>query len=204
MITINFLRHFVETYAIGAYMLVYIGVILEGEIVVIIAGIFAHLGSLHFLPAFLVIFAAGVSKSFLAYGIGRHFEQHHRHKGLVQRMENRISYFLPRFQEKPFWSIFISRFFLFGIGWVTLMFSGYKKIPFRTYMRAELSSLVIWGLGVLSVGYFFSYTALSISRDVRKFLLIIFLCFIAFFLLRKIIAFVLELSTGNGGNKEKE
>ena len=46
---------------------------------------------------------------------------------------------------------------------------------------------------MLSVGFFFSYTALSISRDIRNFLLIIIACFIVFFIIEKFVAFVIEL-----------
>jgi membrane protein DedA with SNARE-associated domain len=111
----------------------------------------------------------------------------------MNNIERRISYFLPRFKERPFWSIFASRFFILGIGWFTLIYSGFKNIPLKIYAKAESYSLAVWSVGVLLLGFFFGYTALAISRDVRHVLLIILVFFISFFVLEKVIAFIFEL-----------
>jgi membrane protein DedA with SNARE-associated domain len=134
----------------------------------------------------------GIIKSILGYLIGFHLTKHSE-KPMLCDIEKRISYFLPRFEEKPFFSIFISRFFILGIGWFTLIFSGFKRIPLKIYVKAEILSLLVWSIFVIFLGYTFSYTALSISRDVRNFLAIILICFILFFILEKIIAFIVEL-----------
>lgn len=193
MITIKFLRHFVENYDIFAYLLIWLGVVLEGEIVVILAGIFSHLGSLNFFLCLFFTVLGGVTKSIVAYLIGMHLKDKHSHRNFLKRIENRINYFFPLFTTKPFLSIFVSRFFILGLNWFTLIFSGYSSVDKKTYFKAELSSLIVWSVAVLSLGYFFSYTALSVSRDIRKFLGIILICFIGFFILQKIIAFVIDM-----------
>lgn len=192
-LTINFIQHFVETHAIIVYILVFLGVIIEGEIVVIFAGVFCYLGSLNPFVVFISTILGGVTKSFLGYTIGYAVQKHHSHRLFLCRIEKRISYFLPRFKERPFWSIFASRFLILGIGWFTLILSGYKKIPKRIYFKAEISSLIVWAVGIITLGYFFGYTALSVSRDIRKFFVIILVFFIGFFVLEKIIAFFVEL-----------
>jgi membrane protein DedA with SNARE-associated domain len=192
-LSINLIRYFVEAHALTAYLLIILGVIIEGEIVVILAGIFSHLGSLNPLIALLFIIIGGTIKSTTGYFIGYYLQINHSHKPFLNKVEKRIAYFLPHFNDRPFWSIFISRFFILGIGWFTIIFSGYRKVPLKIYAKAEAFSLGIWAVGVLALGYFFSYTALSVSRDVRKFIGIILLFFIAFFILEKIIAFFIEL-----------
>lgn len=192
-ISIGALRHFVEIHAIIAYLLIFLGVIIEGEIIVILAGIFTYLGSLNFSITLAVIILGGATKSILGYTIGYYLGKHHSQKQFLNKLERRISYFLPNFKTRPFWSIFISRFFILGIGWFTIIFAGYKKIALRIFVKAEALSLAIWSIGVLSIGHFFSYTALSISRDVRKFLGVILILFIVFFIVEKIIAFIVEL-----------
>jgi membrane protein DedA with SNARE-associated domain len=77
----------------------------------------------------------------------------------------------------------------------TLVFSGYKNVPLKLYAKAEALSLLLWSVGFLALGHFFSFTALSISRDVRKFLAIILIFFILFFIIERLIAFVVELFT---------
>ncbi len=193
MFTINALRHFVEYHAFAAYILIIVGVILEGEVVVILAGIFAHLRSINIYWAMIAILFGGAAKSVIGYMLGCHLRKHHAHYGFIKRMESRITYFLPRFAEKPFWSIFLSRFFIFGLNWFTLIFSGYMKVKIRTYIRAELVSLVLWATGMLALGYFASFAALSFSRDARKFLGILLLFFIAFFIFQKLVSFCIDL-----------
>lgn len=204
MLSIAYIRHFAAIHADLAYILIALGVILEGEIVVILAGIFSHLGSLNIFVAFLATAIGGGIKSVLGYSLGHYLQKYHSHKKIVYKTENRINHFLPNFTSKPFISIFLSRFLILSMYWFTLVYSGYKKINIKTFVKAEISSLITWGVFMLSIGYFFSYTALSISRDVRKFIGIIFIFFVMFFILEKIIAFIIEFFeiNINGNNKE--
>ncbi len=200
-LSIDVIRHIVADHAFWAYFLIVIGVIFEGEIVVILAGIFSHLGSLNPFLCLIYVIIGGSSKSCIGYLLGAYLERHHSHQPFLRVMERRIAYFLPNFKEKPFWSIFLSRFFILGIGWFTIIYSGYKKISLKIFIKAEAYSLIIWSLVMLALGSFFSYTALSISRDVRKFLGIILLFFILFFLLEKIIEFFLGVFQDLRGDK---
>lgn len=192
-ISLSVIRHFIEIHAIIVYFVIFFGVIIEGEIVVILAGIFSFLGLINLFIAFPVIILGGVTKSFLAYTIGYYLNKNHSHKPFISMMERKISYFLPKFNERPFWSIFTSRFIILGVGWFTLLFSGYKRVPIKIYAKAESYSLVLWAIVFFGLGHFFSYTALSISRDVRKFLVIILVFFIMFFIIEKFITFLVRL-----------
>lgn len=193
MLSIRFIEHFVESHAFYAYIFVFLGVIIEGEVAVILAGIFSHLGSLNPLMAFSYILLGGIVKSFIGYGIGDYLNRHHSHRPILGTIEKKISYFLPKFTERPFWSIFASRFFILGLNWFTLIYSGYKGVNKKIYLKAEAASLLAWSIIMLSIGYFFSFAALSISHDFRKFIGIILLCFIGFFLLEKFIAIGIEI-----------
>jgi len=200
-ISISTIRHFVEIHAIIVYFVIFLGVIIEGEIVVVFAGIFSYLGSINIFIALIAVILGGAAKSFLGYTIGSSLNKYHSQNNFIQKVERRMSSFLPRFNEKPFWSIFISRFFIFGIGWFTLVFSGFKKVPLRIYVKAEAFSLLVWSVLILALGFSFGYTALSISRDVRNFLVIILIFFILFFILEKIVAFIIELFEIQGIDK---
>ena len=193
MLTLSYIKHFAAIHANIAYILIALGVIIEGEVVVIIAGIFAHLGSLNIYLALLATAIGGGIKSILGYSLGYYLQKNHSDKKIVYKTENRINYFLPNFLKKPFLSLFLSRFLILGIYWFALVYAGYKKIKIKTFIKAEASSLVAWALIMLFIGYSFSYTALSISRDVRKFLGIILIFFIGFFILERVIAFIIEL-----------
>lgn len=192
-ISIGAIRHFIEIHAIIVYLVIFLGVLIEGEIVVIFAGIFSYLGSINIFVALISVILGGFTKSVLGYTVGYYLYTHHSQKPFMNKIERRISYFLPRFKERPFWSIFASRFFILGIGWFTLIYSGFKNIPLKIYVKAESYSLAVWSVGILSLGFFFGYTALAISRDIRHVLVIILVFFISFFVLEKVIAFIFEL-----------
>ena len=193
MLTLGYIKHFALDNASIAYLLIILGMVIEGEIVVILAGIFLHLGSLNIFFIILSIIIGGGIKSLLGYSIGCYLKNNHSEKRFLSQTEGRINYFLPNFLNKTFLSLFLSRFLILGMHSFALIFAGYKKIKLKTFIKAELSSLVAWSIVMLSIGYFFSYTALSISRDVRKFLGIILIFFLMFFFLEKIIAFTIEL-----------
>ena len=204
LVTLSHLRHFVELHADIAYLLIVLGVIIEGEIVIVLAGIFANLGSLSIFISFIAAMAGGAAKSVLGYSLGYYLERKHSGKPIVSQAERRVNYFLPRFAEKPFWSIFASRFLILGLHWFSLIYAGFKKVKTKTFAEAELASLLIWSTGVLALGYFFSYTALSISRDIRKFIGIILLFFLAFFVVQKMVAFIVELRTSKRKKSNQE
>jgi len=202
MLSIGYIKHFAADNAETLYILICLGVILEGEIVVILAGIFAHLGSINIPMAILATFIGGGIKSIIGYSFGYYLQKNHSDNKIVSSTENHINHFLPNFNNKPFISIFLSRFLILGMYWFTLIFSGYRKIKMKTFIKAEILSLLAWSIVMLSLGYFFSYTAISISRDVRNFLGIILIFFIAFFVLEKIIAFIVGLFEININREE--
>lgn len=193
MLTINHITDFALLHANFAYLLVFLGVILEGEIVVILAGIFAHLGALNIFMALGATILGGSVKSIIGYSFGSYLQNNHSHLYILGRVERRIHRFLPHFNERPFWSIFLSRFLIFGIYWFALIFAGYRKTKMNIFIKAEVSSLITWAIVMLSLGYFFSYTAISISRDIRNFVGVILVFFIGFFILEKVIAFFVKL-----------
>ena len=193
MLSILFIKQFVASHANLVYLLIILGVIAEGEIMVIIAGIFAHLGSINILFAFWATLVGGGIKSVIGYGIGYYLQNNHSENKFLIKMEKKVNSFLPHFLKKPFLSIFLSRFLILGIYWLALIYSGYKKINLKTFIRAEIASLLTWSITMLMIGFFFSATALSISRDVRKFFAIILAFFVMFYVLEKIITFIIEL-----------
>ncbi len=192
-ISLSVIRHFIEIHVIIVYFVIFFGVIIEGEIVVILAGIFSFLGLINIFIAFPMIILGGVTKSFLAYTIGYYLNKNHSHKPFISMMERKISFFLPKFNERQFWSIFTSRFIILGVGWFTLLFSGYKKVPLKIYIKAESYSLILWSIFFFGLGHFFSYTAFSISRDIRKFFVIMLVFLIIFFITEKFITFLVRL-----------
>lgn len=186
MHTIQLLNHLVESNQALAYCILFLGLIFEGEIILISAGVLAHLGAFDFTTALIFIFAGGLVKTFIGYRVGEFLHKKYNHARLFTFLERKVLSVIPRFRERPFWSIFLSKFIM-GMNYFVIIFSGYEKINFKKYLKAEIIATIIWAPLLLSIGYFFSYTALSVSKEVSRFLLVILFFTLGFILLEKIV-----------------
>ncbi len=209
MHTVQVLNHLVGEHQALAYLLIFVGLIFEGEIVVITAGVLSYLGVLDFWLSLSFILAGGAVKTFFGYYFGVFLYKKYNQSNFLKYLEKRVLYFVPRFKQKPFWSIFVSKFIMSVNYWV-IVFSGYIKINLKTFLKAELFSTIIWAPLLLSLGYFFSQTALSFSKEIGKFSMLIFTFLVIFLLFDKLIAFSYRIfeyfkngltDSNNNGNK---
>ncbi len=191
MHTVQVLKHIVENNQLYAYLLIFLVTIVEGEVIAISAGIMVLLGALNFWICLLAILCGGAIKTFLGYFIGRTLNKKFQNHKFFRYVERKVFSIMPHFECKPFWSIFISKFLL--INHLVIIFAGYKKIVFKKYLQAEIISTLIWAPMLLLLGYFFSYTAIRLSKEISDFLLIIVLFIVGFFLLDKLITFLYDV-----------
>ena len=191
MYTVHALSRIIEHNQILAYLVIFLVTIFEGEITAISAGILILLGALNFWISLVVILAGGMVKTFLGYFLGRFLNRRFNHNKFFQYIEKKVFAVMPHFKQKPFWSIFVSKFLL--INHVVIIFSGYKKIELKKYLKAEIASTIIWAVLFISLGYFFSYAAFHVSKKLSEFLLIIILFIIGLFLLEKLISILFDV-----------
>lgn len=193
MFSIEYIQSIAANHAEIIYLLIFLGVFLEGEIVVILAGIFAYLGSIDTVIVFLSTISGGAIKSVFGYSLGCFLQKKYSNNNILKQAEDKIHTFFPNFLNKPFRSVFISRFLILGMYWFTLIYSGYKKIKLKTFIWAEILSLITWSLIMFGLGFFFSHTALLVSKDIRNFIIIILAFFVAFLILEKMITLIVGL-----------
>ena len=192
MHTIKILRTLIENHELLVYFLIFVGLIFEGEFILISSGILLHLGALNIYFILPFIFLGLFSKTVFGYYLGVAIYDKWSQTKFFKHIEKRVSKVMPHFQQKPFWSIFISKFIM-GINNLVVIFSGYKKINFRKYVEAEALSTIIWAPALISLGYFFSLTAIGVSRDVWRFSFIILLFVVLFIIADKLVSWVYEL-----------
>src|SRR3989338_4713123 len=133
MDTVNLLIRLVENHQVLAYLMIYLGIVLEGEFFLISTGILAHLGALNLWLSLLVIFLGGLSKTFIGYALGEFLYKKFNHHRFFKYMQQRVYNILPKFKTKPFWSIFISKFII-GASNIVIIFSGYEKINYKQFL----------------------------------------------------------------------
>ena len=192
MHTVNLLTRLVENHQIIAYGIIFLGLLLEGEFFLISTGILMHLGALNIYITLIVVLLGGLSKTFIGYALGEFLFKLFNHHKFFKYIQKRVYSILPRFKTKPFWSIFISKFII-GANNIVIIFSGYEKIDYRKFLKAEISATMVWAPLMLLLGYFFSYTALNISRDIWKFLIVVISLYIIFILFDKLVSWIYEL-----------
>lgn len=193
MHTVNFLTRVVEHHQILAYGIILFGLIFEGEVIIISTGILIHLGALNFWFAFIFILLGAFSKTFVGYALGEFlYKKYNYNNGFFRYIKKRVYSLLPRFKIKPFWSIFVSKFIMSANN-IVIIFSGYEKIEYKKFLKAEIAATLIWAPLLLSLGYFFSYTALNVSREIWEFLAVVLILFILFILFDKLVSWLYEL-----------
>jgi membrane-associated protein len=182
----------VEHHQILTYAIILFGLIFEGEVIIISTGILAHLGALNPWFALVFILLGAFGKTFAGYALGEFLYAKYHHNGFFRYIQKRVYSVLPKFKARPFWSIFISKFIMSANN-IVIIFSGYEKVNYKQFLKAEISATLIWAPLLLSLGYFFSYTALNVSRDIWKFLAIVLVLFIVFVLFDKLVSWLYEL-----------
>lgn len=191
MQTVNILRHLVENHLLLTYLLVFLITIVEGEIVSISAGILVLLGALNFWFALLVIFCGGMVKTNAGYFLGKFLYRKFNNNKFLRYVEKRVLSVMPHFKQKPFWSIFISKFIM--MNHLVIIFAGYKNVDFKKYLKAEVSSTLFWAPGLMLLGYFFSYTAIRVSHEIWRFTLVVLVLIILFVIFDKLIGWLYKM-----------
>ena len=183
---------FVTAHGAVAYGTLFLGVLWEGEITLIMAGVLTHLGILSLPTTVGVVVIAATAKTLLGYQLGKWLGKKFPHSPILKYFERKVFYFLPRFREQPFWSLVISKC-IYGVNNATLIFAGYVGVDFKKFCIAEFVSSVIWFGGMFGLGLFFSTTALNISHNFRSFSLIVLLFIVGFMILLKVINLIIEI-----------
>lgn len=191
MYTVNLLTDLVSNNLAMAYFLIFFITIFEGEIVAISAGILVLLGAINFWIALILIFIGGMIKTVGGYFLGKFLHKKFNNHRYFQFVEKRVLRIMPNFKEKPFWSIFISKFIM--VNHLVIVFAGYHHIDFKKYLKAEISSTLFWAPGLMLLGYFFSYTAIKISTEIWDFSLIVLGLIILFIIFDKLVSWLYEL-----------
>ena len=192
MHTVNLLTNVVENHAVLAYIIIFFGLVFEGELILISTGILAHLGAFNFWFALFFVLLGGFSKTLIGYSLGKYLYNKFNHNRFFKYVEKRVNHYMPHFKAKPFWSIFISKFII-GANHLVILFSGFERINYKKFLKAEIISTLIWAPLLLSIGYIFSQTALYITNEIWRFSMIVLVLIAIFIIFDKLIGWLYEI-----------
>lgn len=188
--------NFIGEHRYLGYLVLFLGMIVEGEVILMTAGILANLGALSLEDVFIVSFLGVLANDVIWYHIGVYLKNNHGHQSLLLRAERKVKSLLPGIEKNPAYAIFISKF-IAGINHPTLVILGFLKINFKYFMKLQFFASLVWTLVFISLGFAFGHTAISLSRKVDVFIIYAIALMAAAMLLERGIRYVIN-KNGSG------
>lgn len=177
----------VQDHRFWGYAILFVAMVLEGEIFLIAAGMLATLEAFDIGDVLWISFTGVILGNMMWYYLGAKLKDSGFSKRIIRWAERAIAFFLPQFRKKPFKSIFFSKF-IYGANRATVIMSGVLHVPFRLFFKAEFLASILWVALYASVGYFFGFAAVNITHNASRFALIAVVFVVAFILIQKLIA----------------
>ncbi|MEK7568539.1 MAG: VTT domain-containing protein [Patescibacteria group bacterium] len=184
--SIDFFIPLVQDHRFLAYGALFVAMLIEGEAFLIIAGMLASLRALDFGDVLWVAFVGVLLGDAFWYVFGMFIARMEKLAYIARFAEKSVFYFLPRFREKPFLSIFLSKF-IYGVNHAVLVLSGVLRISFPLFMKAEAIASFAWVAIYAVAGYMFGHAAVVFTRKASHFVLLIVVFVVGFILLQKLI-----------------
>lgn len=181
---VNFLISFVEAHRYTGYAILFFSMIIEGELILLAAGILSNLGAFDFMEVWTVVFLGVLFSDVVWYSLGRFFQNKYPDNRLIRFVERRVRRMFPTIEKNPFKLVFASKF-LYGFNHSTIFILGFLKTDFRHFFKVQFQTSFLWVSIFLVLGYFFGYTALHITNRINKFVLAMLIILIAFFILER-------------------
>jgi membrane protein DedA with SNARE-associated domain len=143
---------------------VFLGVVLEGDATMILAGVSSHLKLLSFIGVVLVGVVAAWIGDTIWYMAGRFAGHYLNKKGYLESPSKKMQAFTRKF---GIWSIFASRF-VYGTRIATMAFWGYHRYSFVKYTIVEFLGCCMWAILLAGLGYSFSKSAEILIGQIRN------------------------------------
>jgi membrane protein DedA with SNARE-associated domain len=155
-----FFHYIVQWHPLG-YVLIFIGVMLEGDLVLLTSAFFTRLHYFGLFNMFLAVLAGTYTGDLFYFWLGR----------MVKRSNNPAAVYFDRLtgkvhldlEENLFRTLFIARF-AYGTYRLTLIKSAIEGVPFLRYMRNIFLASFLWIVIVGSLGYFFAASFLTVRH----------------------------------------
>lgn len=161
----SLLVNFSEIHRFLAYAIIFLAVLIEGEIILLLAGVLSRNGYLDIFDAITVAFAAAIIHDLIYWQIGKKLFESNRKRFLFINLEKTAS-FLERLKVNDGLYIFISKF-AWSFNKVILVASGYLQVPLKELLRYSWLAALIWSITFVSLGSIFAYKTDILKKDLK-------------------------------------
>lgn len=143
---------------------VFFGVMIEGDLTLLFAGVLAHYGLFSFGEALLVSTLGGFVGDSLSYLVGYRGKEWIKDRTFYQRAQPRMEKLCARF---GLYSIFLVKY-VYGLRTASAVFWGFAHMRLRRFLPLTLVSCGAWALVMIGLGYSFSGAIEVIVGRVQK------------------------------------
>ena len=178
--------HYLTIYAPLGYLLIFVGLLLEGELVLFTAAFLTYRGVFDFGPMFLVVISSVLLGDLGWYFLGRKY-LNGSFSFLNRWVEKFAKPFDNHLRSRPSRTIFISKF-AYGFHRSILVRSGSLKIPLKEFFKADIVASIFWIAIVGGLGYGTSSLFLFLRRYLKFAEVALFFGLILFFALSSFIS----------------
>lgn len=178
------MENFLIKYGLWA---VFFGSMVEADAIPILSGATSHFGYFGFPLALLASIIGMFAGDCIWYWIGRMFGDRIKETKFFKKRFPHVEKFIDRIGLSQ---VILCRI-IYGTRNATMLFWGIKKYSFLRFALVDLLGCIVWGVSLVSLGYFLSSSVQLIIGDVKEieiFLLIIGIVAIILIILRSILS----------------
>lgn len=139
-----------------AYLIIFIGVMIEGEGIILLASIFAAQGHLSWFWLALTAVSGTIIGDLLWFEAGRHLKGTKVGCWLDKHYEKTGDWFNETIMQRYHWYAVVSKFMYFTTR-PTIFLAGWHDFDAKRFFRITVYATLIWAAIILGVGYLFGY-----------------------------------------------
>ncbi len=187
----DFLQAFVTTSPALAYLVLFLGMFIEGEVFFLAAAIFALEGYLNWWIILAVTFVGVILGDIAWYFLGKYSKETRLGSWVEKKFTGYEEWLQENFETRYARLAFMSKF-LYYVNRITPLLAGWQKMEFRKFLRIHIMAAFAWLLFVVVLGKFFGFIIETIGVQVvfnrlyGVFLILAVVVLVGEYLLRKI------------------
>ncbi len=131
---------------------IFVGFIFPGETAVIIGGVIASQGRVNIVALCALVVVAAIAGDSVGYGVGHKFGDRILKLKLIASRRSGIDWALELLGKRGAIAVFIGRFTAF-LRAVMPALAGAARMHYRTFLLANASGGIVWGIGFTLAGY---------------------------------------------------
>lgn len=150
----NFILHLSTAHRLTTYGIIFGGMFIEGEIILLLSGVLIKAGAIRFFYTLIITFIAVALHDIAYWYIGKKLFQFHQTKFLWFKIDK----FLPllhKIKKREGFYVFVSKF-IWNTNRFVLISLGYLNTPLEKFLKYSLAAAFFWPLTLISLGFMFA------------------------------------------------